>query len=147
MYLTDPAWYQTWPAPGSRPSGNQKTPASQHPQNWSATWTKDSKRREKRWVKYEGIGPVDESGMPIAPRSVSPGLGPLMVGTQGPTLSSTSPQKLYANHARLKPEFSQDGLGGRGAQEPHKIMAFELQKWFWGGSRLPPRLSVVESHY
>uniref|UniRef100_A0A8D1P535 Vinexin n=1 Tax=Sus scrofa TaxID=9823 RepID=A0A8D1P535_PIG len=65
----DPAWYQTWPAPGSRPSGNQKTPASQHPQNWSATWTKDSKRREKRWVKYEGIGPVDESGMPIAPRS------------------------------------------------------------------------------
>uniref|UniRef100_A0A4X1VB66 Vinexin n=1 Tax=Sus scrofa TaxID=9823 RepID=A0A4X1VB66_PIG len=52
----DPAWYQTWPAPGSRPSGNQKTPASH-------------KRREKRWVKYEGIGPVDESGMPIAPRS------------------------------------------------------------------------------
>lgn len=71
----DPAWYQTWPGPGSRPSGTQKTPASQHPQNWSATWTKDSKRRDKRWVKYEGIGPVDESGMPIAPRSVSPGLG------------------------------------------------------------------------
>ncbi|KAM7140934.1 vinexin isoform 2-T2 [Molossus nigricans] len=65
----DPAWYQTWPGPGSRPSGTQKTPASQHPQNWSATWTKDSKRRHKRWVKYEGIGPVDESGMPIAPRS------------------------------------------------------------------------------
>uniref|UniRef100_A0A8C3WY12 Vinexin n=1 Tax=Catagonus wagneri TaxID=51154 RepID=A0A8C3WY12_9CETA len=65
----DPPWYQTWPGPGSRPSGNQKTPASQHPQNWSATWTKDSKRRDKRWVKYEGIGPVDESGMPIAPRS------------------------------------------------------------------------------
>ncbi|XP_032188029.1 vinexin isoform X2 [Mustela erminea] len=65
----DPAWYQTWPSPGSRPSGSQKTPASQHPQNWSATWTKDSKRRDKRWVKYEGIGPVDESGMPIAPRS------------------------------------------------------------------------------
>lgn len=65
----DPAWYQTWPGPGSRPSGTQKTPASQHPQNWSATWTKDSKRRDKRWVKYEGIGPVDESGMPIAPRS------------------------------------------------------------------------------
>uniref|UniRef100_A0A452SJF8 Sorbin and SH3 domain containing 3 n=1 Tax=Ursus americanus TaxID=9643 RepID=A0A452SJF8_URSAM len=65
----DPAWYQTWPGPGSRPSGSQKTPASQHPQNWSATWTKDSKRRDKRWVKYEGIGPVDESGMPIAPRS------------------------------------------------------------------------------
>nr|XP_030688474.1 vinexin isoform X1 [Globicephala melas] len=65
----DPAWYQTWPGPGSRPSGNQKTPASQHLQNWSATWTKDSKRLNKRWVKYEGIGPVDESGMPIAPRS------------------------------------------------------------------------------
>ncbi|XP_054434947.1 vinexin isoform X1 [Pteronotus mesoamericanus] len=65
----DPAWYQTWPGPGSRPSGIQKTPTAQHPQNWSATWTKDSKRRDKRWVKYEGIGPVDESGMPIAPRS------------------------------------------------------------------------------
>jgi hypothetical protein len=51
-----------------------KPPASQHAQNWSATWTKDSKRQDKRWVKYEGIGPVDESGMPIAPRSVSPGL-------------------------------------------------------------------------
>ncbi|XP_029793310.1 vinexin isoform X3 [Suricata suricatta] len=60
----DPAWYQTWPGPGGRPSGSQKTPASQHPHNWSATWTKD-----KRWIKYEGIGPVDESGMPIAPRS------------------------------------------------------------------------------
>lgn len=71
----DPAWYQTWPGPGNRPSGTQKTPTSQHPQNWSATWTKDSKRQDKRWVKYEGIGPVDESGMPIAPRSVSPGLG------------------------------------------------------------------------
>lgn len=71
----DPAWYQTWPGPGSRPSGTQKTPTCQHPQNWSATWTKDSKRQDKRWVKYEGIGPVDESGMPIAPRSVSPGLG------------------------------------------------------------------------
>ncbi|XP_040827194.1 vinexin [Ochotona curzoniae] len=65
----DPAWYQTWPGPGNRPSTSPKTPASQHPQNWSATWTKDSKRRDKRWVKYEGIGPVDESGMPIAPRS------------------------------------------------------------------------------
>ncbi|KAB0396379.1 hypothetical protein E2I00_016954, partial [Balaenoptera physalus] len=48
--------------------------ASRHPvsgegHNWSATWTKDSKRLNKRWVKYEGIGPVDESGMPIAPRS------------------------------------------------------------------------------
>nr|XP_021498088.1 vinexin isoform X3 [Meriones unguiculatus] len=66
---SDSAWYQTWPGPGSRPSSSPKQPASQHAQNWSATWTKDSKRRDKRWVKYEGIGPVDESGMPIAPRS------------------------------------------------------------------------------
>ncbi|XP_064128771.1 vinexin isoform X1 [Loxodonta africana] len=65
----DTAWYQTWPGPGSRPSGSPKTPAPQQAQNWSATWTKDSKRRDKRWVKYKGIGPVDESGMPIAPRS------------------------------------------------------------------------------
>uniref|UniRef100_A0A8C9JB56 Vinexin n=1 Tax=Panthera tigris altaica TaxID=74533 RepID=A0A8C9JB56_PANTA len=65
----DPAWYQTWPGPGSQPPGSQKTPASQHPHNWSATWTKDNKCRDKRWIKYEGIGPVDESGMPIAPRS------------------------------------------------------------------------------
>ncbi|XP_007529182.1 vinexin isoform X4 [Erinaceus europaeus] len=65
----DPAWYQTWPGPGNRPASSPKTPTSQHPENWSATWTKDSKRRDKRWVKYEGIGPVDESGMPIAPRS------------------------------------------------------------------------------
>ncbi|XP_021116912.1 vinexin isoform X4 [Heterocephalus glaber] len=65
----DPAWYQTWPGPGSRPSASPKMPTSQHGQNWSATWTKDSRHRDKRWVKYEGIGPVDESGMPIAPRS------------------------------------------------------------------------------
>ncbi|XP_006884965.1 PREDICTED: vinexin [Elephantulus edwardii] len=65
----DTAWYQTWPGPGTRPSGSSKAPAPQRTQNWSATWTKDSKRRDKRWVKYEGIGPVDESGMPIAPRS------------------------------------------------------------------------------
>ncbi|XP_055000850.1 vinexin isoform X2 [Sorex araneus] len=66
---SDSAWYQTWPGPGSRAPGSQKTPNPQHAQNWSATWTKDSKRQDKRWVKYEGIGPVDESGMPIAPRS------------------------------------------------------------------------------
>ncbi|XP_048186418.1 vinexin isoform X3 [Perognathus longimembris pacificus] len=65
----DPAWYQTWPGPGSRPSTSSKTPASQHTQSWSSTWTRDNKHRDKRWVKYEGIGPVDESGMPIAPRS------------------------------------------------------------------------------
>lgn len=33
-------------------------------------------------MKYEGIGPVDESGMPIAPRSVSPGLG--VTDSEGP---------------------------------------------------------------
>ncbi|XP_055975091.1 vinexin [Sorex fumeus] len=66
---SDSAWYQTWPGPGNRAPGSQKTPNPQHAQNWSATWTKDSKRQDKRWVKYEGIGPVDESGMPIAPRS------------------------------------------------------------------------------
>ncbi|XP_053434527.1 vinexin isoform X1 [Nycticebus coucang] len=65
----DPAWYQTWPSPGSRPSASTKAPGPQPAQNSSATWTRDSKRRDKRWVKYEGIGPVDESGMPIAPRS------------------------------------------------------------------------------
>ncbi|XP_047406450.1 vinexin isoform X2 [Sciurus carolinensis] len=65
----DPAWYQTWPGPGTWPSANSKTSTPQHAQNWSATWTKDNKQRDKRWVKYEGIGPVDESGMPIAPRS------------------------------------------------------------------------------
>ncbi|XP_030057883.1 vinexin [Microcaecilia unicolor] len=38
-------------------------------------WMTDSvrentnRRREKRWIKYDGIGPVDESGMPIASRS------------------------------------------------------------------------------
>nr|XP_056716891.1 vinexin [Euleptes europaea] len=37
--------------------------------SWSATWTKDGRRKEKHWVKYDGIGPVDESGMPIASRS------------------------------------------------------------------------------
>ncbi|XP_073911264.1 vinexin isoform X2 [Castor canadensis] len=65
----DPSWYQTWPGPGSRRTPSPKTSAPQHAQNWSATWTKDNKCRDKRWVKYEGIGPVDESGMPIAPRS------------------------------------------------------------------------------
>nr|XP_042141035.1 vinexin-like isoform X2 [Peromyscus maniculatus bairdii] len=86
----DPAWYQTWPGPGSRPSASPKQPASQHAQNWSATWSKDNKRRDKRWVKYEGIGPVDESGMPIAPRSVSPGLGVTERGGPETLLSSLS---------------------------------------------------------
>uniref|UniRef100_A0ACB8EXX3 Uncharacterized protein n=1 Tax=Sphaerodactylus townsendi TaxID=933632 RepID=A0ACB8EXX3_9SAUR len=29
----------------------------------------DGRRKGKRWVKYDGIGPVDESGMPLASRS------------------------------------------------------------------------------
>ncbi|XP_064897006.1 vinexin isoform X2 [Columba livia] len=72
-------WYQTWPAKEAKtPSapvslspmpGPGATPACPRPPGWSATWTKDSKRRERRWVKYDGIGPVDETGMPIASRS------------------------------------------------------------------------------
>ncbi|XP_062452905.1 vinexin isoform X1 [Rhea pennata] len=72
-------WYQTWPgkeakAPGptaaaaAGPVGGPGAPAPRPP-GWSATWSKESKRREKRWVKYDGIGPVDETGMPIASRS------------------------------------------------------------------------------
>ncbi|CAM9808440.1 unnamed protein product [Bubo scandiacus] len=73
-------WYQTWPAkeaktpstpapPSPMPGPGATTPACPRPPGWSATWTKDSKRRERRWVKYDGIGPVDETGMPIASRS------------------------------------------------------------------------------
>ncbi|XP_055552335.1 vinexin isoform X1 [Falco cherrug] len=72
-------WYQTWPAkeakapstsvPTSPTPGPGAAPACARPPGWSATWTKDSKRRERRWVKYDGIGPVDETGMPIASRS------------------------------------------------------------------------------
>ncbi|XP_053944767.1 vinexin isoform X2 [Cuculus canorus] len=72
-------WYQTWPgkeakapsvsAPTSPTCGPGANSACPQLPGWSATWTKDSKRREKRWVKYDGIGPVDETGMPIASRS------------------------------------------------------------------------------
>ncbi|XP_075300963.1 vinexin isoform X1 [Opisthocomus hoazin] len=72
-------WYQTWPAKEAKapstpaPAGPMPVPgaapACPRPPGWSATWTKDSKRRERRWVKYDGIGPVDETGMPIASRS------------------------------------------------------------------------------
>ncbi|RMB90957.1 hypothetical protein DUI87_32555 [Hirundo rustica rustica] len=68
-------WYQTWPAKESTPAPARRTPspgaapACPRPPGWSATWTKDSKRRERRWVKYDGIGPVDETGMPLASRS------------------------------------------------------------------------------
>ncbi|XP_053222989.1 vinexin isoform X1 [Podarcis raffonei] len=75
-------WYPTWPAKEIRPLTSQAAPVP-HPAGsparpavngtaqpgWSATWTKDGRRKEKRWVKYDGIGPVDESGMPIASRS------------------------------------------------------------------------------
>ncbi|XP_057276815.1 vinexin isoform X1 [Pezoporus wallicus] len=69
-------WYQTWPAKEGRtrsptaPAGpSAAPPGPRPPPGWSATWTKDSRRRERRWVKYDGIGPVDETGMPIASRS------------------------------------------------------------------------------
>ncbi|XP_061449327.1 vinexin isoform X2 [Rhineura floridana] len=75
-------WYPTWPAKEVRPLKSQAAPilrpggsatgtavnGTTQP-GWSATWTKDSRKKEKRWVKYDGIGPVDESGMPIASRS------------------------------------------------------------------------------
>uniref|UniRef100_A0A8C5IPP3 SoHo domain-containing protein n=1 Tax=Junco hyemalis TaxID=40217 RepID=A0A8C5IPP3_JUNHY len=60
----------TWGHPPGRPSPSPRAaPACPRPPGWSATWTKDSKRRERRWVKYDGIGPVDETGMPLASRS------------------------------------------------------------------------------
>uniref|UniRef100_A0A2D4H6M9 SoHo domain-containing protein n=2 Tax=Micrurus lemniscatus lemniscatus TaxID=129467 RepID=A0A2D4H6M9_MICLE len=75
-------WYPTWPAKEIRPlktepahspyltgSVNYPTVNGVAQPSWSATWTKDGKRKEKRWVKYDGIGPVDESGMPLASRS------------------------------------------------------------------------------
>ncbi|XP_054853347.1 vinexin isoform X2 [Eublepharis macularius] len=75
-------WYPTWPAKEIRPLKSQaatvpcSTDSATRPvvngaaqPSWSATWTKDGRRKEKRWVKYDGIGPVDESGMPIASRS------------------------------------------------------------------------------
>ncbi|XP_037742234.1 vinexin isoform X3 [Chelonia mydas] len=79
-------WYQTWPAKETKtlssqavsvplPAGSATSPLENGPPPvpraapWSATWTRDSKRKDKRWVKYDGIGPVDETGMPIASRS------------------------------------------------------------------------------
>ncbi|XP_056364584.1 vinexin [Oenanthe melanoleuca] len=72
-------WYQTWPAkepkapsppvPAHPSPTPRAAPSCPRPPGWSATWTKDSKRRERRWVKYDGIGPVDETGMPLASRS------------------------------------------------------------------------------
>ncbi|XP_015269671.1 PREDICTED: vinexin [Gekko japonicus] len=83
-------WYPTWPAKEIRPLKSRAAAAAAAAAapvpcpadsatrpvvngaaqpSWSATWTKDGRRKEKRWVKYDGIGPVDESGMPIASRS------------------------------------------------------------------------------
>ncbi|XP_062816918.1 vinexin isoform X1 [Anolis carolinensis] len=75
-------WYPTWPAKELRSLPSHAAPASRLPSSsvgpavngtsqpgWSATWTKDGQRKEKRWLKYDGIGPVDETGMPIASRS------------------------------------------------------------------------------
>nr|XP_032656767.1 vinexin isoform X1 [Chelonoidis abingdonii]XP_032656768.1 vinexin isoform X2 [Chelonoidis abingdonii] len=79
-------WYQTWPAKETKKLSSQAVPVPLPAESamsplengpppvprtapWSATWTKDSKRKDKRWVKYDGIGPVDETGMPIASRS------------------------------------------------------------------------------
>ncbi|XP_048369029.1 vinexin-like [Sphaerodactylus townsendi] len=76
-------WYQTWPAKEIRPLKSQAAAPVPHlansstspvvsgasQPNWSATWTMDGRRKGKRWVKYDGIGPVDESGMPLASRS------------------------------------------------------------------------------
>ncbi|KAM9368595.1 vinexin [Phaethornis superciliosus] len=71
--------YQTWPGKEGKalsilsPDVPNAVPGlpwlCPRPPGCSATWTKDRKRRERRWVKYEGIGPVDESGMPLASRS------------------------------------------------------------------------------
>lgn len=40
----------------------------------SVTLPRTSATREERLIKFSGIGPVDETGMPIASRSVSPSI-------------------------------------------------------------------------
>ncbi|KAJ7305186.1 hypothetical protein JRQ81_011093 [Phrynocephalus forsythii] len=92
-------WYPTWPAKESRPPKPQAPPApsqagslvnsavsgaAEPGPGWSATWTKDSRRKDKRWLKYDGIGPVDESGMPIASRSDT------LTATEQPLVVKTS---------------------------------------------------------
>ncbi|XP_044293397.1 vinexin isoform X2 [Varanus komodoensis] len=114
-------WYPTWPAKEIRPLKSQAAPdpcptaaaaspaVNGPPQpGWSATWTKDARRKEKRWVKYDGIGPVDESGMPIASRS-----------------SVDSPRDWYRSmfqqiHSKLpEPELDQDfSYKFRGSKPP-----------------------------
>lgn len=102
-------WYPTWPAKEVRPVSSQAAPVpcpagsvtspvangTVQP-GWSATWTKDGRRKEKRWVKYDGIGPVDESGMPIASRSVSdPPRKPTEWPVEIPALSCSFPSSVY----------------------------------------------------
>ncbi|XP_064353854.1 vinexin isoform X1 [Dromaius novaehollandiae] len=63
-------WYQMWPAKEAKaPGPTAAVGGTGGPPGCSATWSRDGKRRERRWVKYDGIGPVDETGMPIASRS------------------------------------------------------------------------------
>ncbi|XP_078522418.1 vinexin isoform X1 [Lissotriton helveticus] len=61
------------PRPGSTPEdtdSGRDSPASPREEQWILGWTQGSDRKaEKRWIKYDGIGPVDETGMPIASRS------------------------------------------------------------------------------
>uniref|UniRef100_A0A8B9FSF1 SoHo domain-containing protein n=1 Tax=Amazona collaria TaxID=241587 RepID=A0A8B9FSF1_9PSIT len=89
------------PAPAGPTPGPSAAPPGSRPPGWSATWTKDSRRRERRWVKYDGIGPVDETGMPIASRS-----------------SVDQPRDWYRSmfrqmHRRLPGEEPRKGLGCR----------------------------------
>uniref|UniRef100_A0A8C5U714 Sorbin and SH3 domain containing 3 n=1 Tax=Malurus cyaneus samueli TaxID=2593467 RepID=A0A8C5U714_9PASS len=52
------------PVPAHPSPSPRAAPTCPRPPGWSATWTKDSKRRERRWVKYDGIGPVTRRGCP-----------------------------------------------------------------------------------
>ncbi|XP_069070138.1 vinexin isoform X2 [Pleurodeles waltl] len=61
------------PRPRSTPEdtdSGRDSPASPREEQWALGWTQGTDRRgEKRWIKYDGIGPVDDTGMPIASRS------------------------------------------------------------------------------
>ncbi|XP_029459654.1 vinexin isoform X2 [Rhinatrema bivittatum] len=56
------------PAENSR---EEPPPADSSDEMWTTGPARENanRRKEKRWIKYDGIGPVDESGMPIASRS------------------------------------------------------------------------------
>ncbi|XP_053125726.1 vinexin [Hemicordylus capensis] len=117
-------WYPTWPAKDIKPLKSRAPPAlcpagsaTNEAVNgiaqpgWSATWTKDGKRKEKRWVKYGGIGPVDESGMPIASRS-----------------SVDSPRDWYRSmfqqiHSKLpEPDLNWDFHNSRDPRPPGRVL-------------------------